>query len=67
MLKTLILFVETLYILFFRIHRWIESSKQQHLFVTEICYNIRNVFNVTFDQFNASLISKSINLLKNKN
>ncbi len=46
-------------ILFFRIHRWIESSKEQHLFEIEIFCNIINVFTVTFDQFNASLINKS--------
>ncbi len=45
------------YILFFRIHRWIESSKEQHLFETEIFSNIINDFTVTFDQFNASLLT----------
>ncbi len=49
------------YMLFFRIHRWIESWKEQHLFEIEIFSNIINVFTVTFDQFNASLINKSIN------
>ncbi len=40
------------------------SSKEQHLFETEIfCYSI-NVFTVTFHQFNASLMNKSID--KNK-
>ncbi len=48
-------------ILFFKIHRWIESSKEQHLFETEIFCNIINVLTVTFDQFNASLMNKSIN------
>ncbi len=28
---------------------WIESSKEQHLFETEIFCNITNVFTVTFD------------------
>ncbi len=37
------------YILFFRIHRWIESSKEQHLFEIEIFCNVINVFIVTFD------------------
>ncbi len=37
-----------------------ENSKEQHLFETEI-YTI-NVFTVTFDQYNASLLNKSINL-----
>ncbi len=50
--------------LFFRIHRWIESSKEQHLFEIEIFCNIINVITVTFDQFNASLMDKSINFLK---
>ncbi len=48
------------YILFFRIHRWIESSKEQHLFEIEIYCNIRNVFTATFDQCNASLMNKSL-------
>ncbi len=54
------------YILFFRIHRWIESSKEQHLFEIEIFWNIINVFTVTFDQFNASLMIKSINFFQQK-
>ncbi len=52
------------YILFFRIHRWIESSKEQHLFEIETFWNIINVFTVTFDQFNASLMIKSIHLFQ---
>ncbi len=47
-------------ILFFRILWWIESSKEQHLFGLEIFCNIINVFTATFDQFNASLLNKSI-------
>ncbi len=54
------------YILFFRIHRWIESSKEQHLFEIETFWNIINVFTVTFDQFNVSLMNKSISFLKKK-
>ncbi len=54
------------YILFFRIHRWIESSKEQHLFEIEIFCYIINVSTVTFDQFNASLMNKSNNFLKNQ-
>ncbi len=50
------------YILFFRILWQIESSKEQCLFETEIFCNI---INVTFDQFNASLLNKSINLSPN--
>ncbi len=38
-------------ILFFRIHRLIESSKEQRLFKTEIVYHIINVFTCTFYQF----------------
>ncbi len=49
------------YILFFRIHRWIESSKEQHLFETENFCSIINVFTGAFYQFNASLMNKSIN------
>ncbi len=47
-------------ILFFRIHRRIESSKEQSLFEIELYYNITNDFTVTFDQFNASVMNKSI-------
>ncbi len=36
---------------FFRIHRWIKSSK-------EIFWNSKNVFTGTFHQFNASLLNK---------
>ncbi len=36
------------------------SSKEQLLFEIEILYDIMNVFTVTFDQFNASLLNKSI-------
>ncbi len=49
-------------ILFFRILWWIESSKEQHLFEIEILCDIINVFTVTFDQCNASLLHKSQNL-----
>ncbi len=44
--------------LFFRIHRWIESSKEQHLFEIEIFCNF--VFTVAFTQLNESLLNKSI-------
>ncbi len=37
-----------------------ESSKEQHLFETEIFCNIIDVFTVTFDQHNASLLNKNI-------
>ncbi len=52
------------YILFFRIHRWIESSKEQCLFEIEIFCNIINVFTVTFDKFNVSLMNKNINFFQ---
>ncbi len=38
--------------------------KEQHLFKIEIFCNITNVFTATFDQFNASLMNKSIHLFK---
>ncbi len=49
---------------FCRIVWWKGSSKEQRLF-KKSC-NIINVFTVTFDQFNASLLNKSIVLSKNK-
>ncbi len=36
------------------------SSKEQHLFEIEIFCNIINVFTVTFNQFNVSLLNTSI-------
>ncbi len=42
------------YILFFGIHRWIQISKQQHLFEKKSTATLLNVFTVTLDQFNAS-------------
>ncbi len=47
------------YSLFFRIHRWIESSKEQHLFKIEIFCNIINVFTITSDK-NVYLLNKII-------
>ncbi len=41
-----------------------KSSKEQHLFETEIFCNIINVFTVIFDQFNASMLNKNINFFK---
>ncbi len=41
-----------------------EGTKEQRMFELEIFCNIINVF-VTFDQFNSSLLNKSINFLKN--
>ncbi len=49
--------------IFVRIIWWIESLKEQHLFAVEIFSNIINVFLVTFDKFNASLLNKSIKIL----
>ncbi len=37
-----------------------ESSKEQHLFVIDFFFFTLNVFTVTFDKFNASLLNKSI-------
>ncbi len=42
----------------------LESSKEQGLFKIEIFCNILNVFTITFDWFNASLLNKSIIKLK---
>jgi len=42
-----------------RILWWIESSEEPHLFEIRIFFcKIRNVFTLTFDQFNASLLNK---------
>jgi len=52
----------------FKILWWIESSKEQHLFEIESFCNIINAFTVSFDQFNASLLNKSIHFFqKTKN
>ncbi len=45
---------------------WIESSKEQILFENEVFCNIINVFTVTFDQFNASLLNKHINFQRTR-
>ncbi len=37
----------------YNVFLWIESSKEQHLFVI-------NIFTVSFDLFNASLLNESI-------
>ncbi len=61
MLKTVVLLnilCKLWHTLFFRIHRWTESSKEQHLFEVESLCNIVNVFNITFNQFNASLMNE---------
>ncbi len=41
---------------------WIEGSKEQHLFEIEIFCNIWSAFTVTIDEFNESLLNKSINV-----
>ncbi len=52
--------VETMIDLLFNVVWWIERLKEQYLFETEIFYNIIHLFTVTFDQFNASLLNKTI-------
>ncbi len=55
MLKTTVLlniFVVFLYYIYFKIICWIESLKEQHLFV----------FTVTFDEFIASLLKQLITI-----
>ncbi len=54
-------YVENSWVEFFRFLWWIESSEEQHLSEIEIFCNIINVFIITFDQFKASLLNKSIN------
>ncbi len=54
------IFTETVMHYFVRILWWIERSKEQHLFEIEIfCIHI-NVFIVSLDRFNASLLNKLI-------
>ncbi len=54
-------FCEKLWYLFLR---FFDEQKEQHLFEIISCNSI-NVFTVTFDQFNASLLKKSTNSFKN--
>ncbi len=42
------------------------KSSKPHLFETEIFCNMTNVFPTTFDQFNVSLLNKSIDSFKKK-
>ncbi len=44
----------------------LENLKEQHLFQIKIFYNIKNVFNLTFDQFNTPLLKKVLISLKIK-
>ncbi len=42
----------------------IESSKEQNYFNIEILFNIKNVFSVTFNQFNKFYFNKNVTHLK---
>ncbi len=53
-----------LFVYFSLILWWTESSKEQHLFEVEIFCNIIHVFTVTFDQFNASLLNRNMNVFQ---
>ncbi len=67
MLKTVVLlniFVETVTHFVFIICCRTESLKEKHLLENKIFY--KNV-KIYFDQFNASLLNKSIHFFKNKN
>ncbi len=44
----------------YRFFDLIGRSKEQHLFTIEILCNIRNVFIVTFDQLNVSMLNEII-------
>ncbi len=68
MLKTVVLtniFVETVIHFIFQDSQ-MNSSKEQHLFEIEISCNIINVLTVSFDQFNVSLMNKSVPFFKKK-
>ncbi len=43
------------------------NRKSKNNFETEIFCNIINAFTVTFDEFNATLLNKSINLSQKEN
>lgn len=43
------------------------KDQKKHFFEIEIFFNIINVFAVTFDQFNALLLDKTINILPTSN
>ncbi len=61
MLKTVVLpniFVETVIHFIFQDSQMNRKFKRTALFEIEIFSNIRNLFTVTFDQFNASLMNK---------
>ncbi len=44
-----------------------DEYKQKLLFEVDIFCNILNVFTVTFDQFNASLLNKSLHFFQKQN
>ncbi len=61
MLRTVVLpnvFVETVIRFIFQDTLMNENFKGQHLFEIEIFCNFINLFNLIFDQFNASLLNK---------
>jgi len=60
----LMFFWKLIRLILFKIHRRIESPKGQHLFEIDIFFNIINVLNITFDQFNAAVMNKTMNYLK---
>ncbi len=53
-----------IHLIYFRIHRLIESSKEQRLSDIEIFCSIMNIYNVTFDHFNASFMNKRTDFLQ---
>jgi len=40
------------------------NRNEQHLFEIEVFCNIKHVFTVTFDQFNASLLNESVHFFQ---
>ncbi len=44
-------------------HYFFQDSLMYRKFKIEVFYDIINIFPVTFDQFNASLLNKSINFI----
>ncbi len=58
-------FCETVIHLFVRIHRWIESSKEQHLFEIDIFVTLLVSLLTLLINFNASLLNKSIVFFQN--
>ncbi len=52
--------METVIHFFFQGSLMNRYSKKQHSFEIEIICNLKNVLTVTFDQFNGSLLNKSV-------